>query len=425
MLNGISAIVTGYSHIAVGKECQDYVELNIENKEYAMAAAADGHGSDKHFRSAKGSQFAAEAAKESIGEYMKDYEKFVEAYELNKEYLVDRIIKMVITKWHEKIQQDLMLFPITEEEIDKYLGGNFNKSKVASIYGTTLLVGVISEKCNFGFLIGDGSFVVINKYGKAYIPIEDENSRANYTSSLSSSDSYNGFVKHFFEEMPFSMMLSTDGLVKSFGNDNDFLDYNQAIAMELGKIDSDEKKDNLEEKLQALFDQRSKDGSEDDISISIIFNTEGFENVLTGLKTRRSINKLEGQIQESNKKLVSLNFREKQIRDEKRTNAEELSQLIMVRKHFEEKNKQCKEKIEKLREQIKKIEEEQKTLEESILLNEKKNSQIISRITECQDFDKQKEAELQENQQKINDEQNLIKEKEVEKSNLQSQIDCE
>ena len=102
---------------------------------------------------------------------------------------------MVITKWHQKIQYDLDMNPITEEEINKYLGGTFNQDKTASIYGTTLLVGVMSEECNFGFLIGDGSFVVIDKNGKAYIPIEDLNSNANYTSSLSSSDSFNGFVK--------------------------------------------------------------------------------------------------------------------------------------------------------------------------------------------------------------------------------------
>lgn len=64
----------------------------------------------------------------------------------------------------------------------------------------------MGEGCNFGFLIGDGSFVVIDKHGKAYIPIEDENSKANYTTSLSSSDSFNGFVTHFFDEMPFSIM---------------------------------------------------------------------------------------------------------------------------------------------------------------------------------------------------------------------------
>ena len=277
MLKGISAVTIGQSHIDNGTECQDCAQLDLENKNYVMAAVADGHGSKKHFRSDRGSQFATEAAKDSIYEYMNDYERFVDAYQVDREYLIDRIVKMIITKWHEKISEDLDQNPITQEEIDKYLDGTFNSDKVSSVYGTTLLVGVMSEKCNFGFLIGDGSFVVIDKHGKAYIPIEDTNSKANYTSSLSSSDSYNGFVTHFFDEMPFSIMVSTDGLVKSFANDSDFLDYNQAIAMELGKLDDDEKIIQMEERLIKLFEQRSRDGSEDDISISIIFDIDAYD----------------------------------------------------------------------------------------------------------------------------------------------------
>ena len=80
MLNGISAVTTGQIHINQGRECEDYTELDLERKDYVMTAVADGHSSQKHFRSDRGSQFAAEAAKESIYEYMNDYNRFVEAY---------------------------------------------------------------------------------------------------------------------------------------------------------------------------------------------------------------------------------------------------------------------------------------------------------------------------------------------------------
>ena len=125
MLKGISAVTIGQSHIDNGTECQDCAQLDLESKNYVMAAVADGHGSKKHFRSDRGSQFATQAARDSIYEYMNDYERFVEAYQVDKEYLIDRIIKMTITKWHEKIREDLNKDPITQEEIDKYLGGTF------------------------------------------------------------------------------------------------------------------------------------------------------------------------------------------------------------------------------------------------------------------------------------------------------------
>ena len=412
MLKGISAVTIGQSHIDNGTECQDCAQLDLESKNYVMAAVADGHGSKKHFRSDRGSQFATQAARDSIYEYMNDYERFVEAYQVDKEYLIDRIVKMLITKWHEKIREDLNKDPITQEEIDKYLGGTFNSDKVSSIYGTTLLVGVMSEKCNFGFLIGDGSFVVIDKHGKAYIPIEDENSKANYTSSLSSSDSYNGFVKHFFDEMPFSIMVSTDGLVKSFANDSDFLDYNQAIAMELGKLDDDDKMIQMEERLIKLFEQRSRDGSEDDISISIIFDIDAYDGVIEGLQTRRKINKIDEQIELSKKRISTLNFKRNQIVSERKANREILVKINDERRKLEDYHTKLVDKKQRLQEELRKLEQEAEEL----------NKKKIELDLEFQKYEKIEQMKEQEQNKNIEDqelEKQNIEIKEKEKEQLQ------
>lgn len=410
MLKGISAVTIGQSHIDNGTDCQDCAQLDLENKNYVMAAVADGHGSKKHFRSDRGSQFAAQAAKDSIYEYMNDYERFVDAYQVDKEYLIDRIVKMTITKWHEKIREDLNEDPITQEEIDKYLGGVFNSDKVSSVYGTTLLVGVMSEKCNFGFLIGDGSFVVIDKHGKAYIPIEDTNSKANYTSSLSSSDSYNGFVTHFFDEMPFSIMVSTDGLVKSFANDSDFLDYNQAIAMELGKLDDDEKIIQMEERLIKLFEQRSRDGSEDDISISIIFDIDAYDGVIEGLQTRRKINKIDEQIDLSKKKINTLNFKMKQIISERKFNSENIVKINEERRKLKDYNRKLIDRKQQLEEELRKIEQEAEELN-------KKKIELDLEFQKYEKIDQMKEQEQNKNleDQELEKENIEIKEKEKEK----------
>lgn len=410
MLKGISAVTIGQSHIDNGTECQDCAQLDLENKNYVMAAVADGHGSKKHFRSDRGSQFATEAAKDSIYEYMNDYERFVDAYQVDREYLIDRIVKMIITKWHEKISEDLDQNPITQEEIDKYLDGTFNSDKVSSVYGTTLLVGVMSEKCNFGFLIGDGSFVVIDKHGKAYIPIEDTNSKANYTSSLSSSDSYNGFVTHFFDEMPFSIMVSTDGLVKSFANDSDFLDYNQAIAMELGKLDDDEKIIQMEERLIKLFEQRSRDGSEDDISISIIFDIDAYDGVIEGLQTRRKINKIDEQIDLSKKKINTLNFKMKQIISERKFNSENIVKINEERRKLKDYNRKLIDRKQQLEEELRKIEQEAEELN-------KKKIELDLEFQKYEKIDQMKEQEQNKNleDQELEKENIEIKEKEKEK----------
>ena len=415
MLKGLSAFTIGQSHIEKGIECQDYTEIDLENKHYALTAAADGHGSKKHFRSDQGSKFATKAARESVYEYMSDYERFIEAYELDKEYLIDRIIKMIITKWHENIKEDLDQNPITQEEIDKYLDGNFNKEKVASIYGTTLLVGVMSEKCSFGFLIGDGSFVVIDKHGKAYIPIEDVNSKANYTSSLSSSDSLNGFFKYFFDEMPFSIMLSTDGLVKSFANDGDFLDYNQAIAMELGKLDTYEKINQMEERLSKLFEQRSREGSEDDISISIIFDSEAYDGVIEGLQTRRKINKIDEQMELSKKKINTLNFKIKQIMSERKVNQEALLNIDKQRAELQQYYKKLMDRKQHLNEELKKIEQESDELN-------KKKIELDLELQKYEAIEQAKKQEEEENLENKKLEEQNIENKKIEKKKLEDSL---
>ncbi|WP_455543770.1 protein phosphatase 2C domain-containing protein [Intestinibacter sp.] len=412
MLNGISVVTKGQSHIDNGTECQDYAELDLERKDYVMAAVADGHGSKKHFRSDRGSQFAAEAAKDSIYEYMNDYEKFEEAYQNNKEYLIDRIIKMVITKWHEKIKEDIDKNPIAQDEIDKYLDGNFNQEKVASIYGTTLLVGVMSKKCNFGFLIGDGSFVIIDKHGKAYIPIEDVNSKANYTTSLSSSDSFNAFAKYFLNEMPFSIMVSTDGLVKSFAKDGDFLDYNQAIAMELHGLEDPDKKDKMEMRLQKLFEQRSKDGSEDDISISIIFNSDIYESVAMGLDARRKINKIEEQINLSKNKITTLDFKKKQIIDERKANRENIKKINKEKEELQKYNQKLLNRIELLKKELLELEQKEE------MLNKKKD-ELDFKLRQHEELDRAKEEEQNKNLEQKNWEMKNIQIKEIEKQELQ------
>lgn len=403
MLKGLTSIVIGSSHIKKGLECQDNVDLHVdENNKYAICLVADGHGSKSYFRSAKGSEFATRAAKESIIEYIDNYEKFVNAYQKNKEYLVDAIVKMIIVKWNNYIQQDVDENPITPEEIDKYLDGK-QDYKLASIYGTTILAGVMSEDFNFGFLIGDGSFVVINKFGEASMPIDDIYSVGNRTSSMCDSDCYNKVQKYFADEKLFSIMVSTDGLSKSFGDEASFLDYSQGIAMEIGTLETQEDLANMEDKLNKIFEKRSELGSEDDISISIIFDSNGFKTVLAGLKTRRSINKLEKDLKASEKRIDSIDFIKKQIKERKKNNQEELDKLKKEKSELEKMRIECMAKIKSLEKQIQYIEKQQIDVENEAKNNAKKISDREDRHRDLLEEEHKIDSEKKEEEKKIND----------------------
>ena len=60
MFNGFSHSVMGASHEKTGLVCQDSSAFKVAD-DYAVAVAADGHGSRKHFRSHIGSKYAVEA----------------------------------------------------------------------------------------------------------------------------------------------------------------------------------------------------------------------------------------------------------------------------------------------------------------------------------------------------------------------------
>ena len=69
-----SKSIKGSSHEENGKPMQDWSEhLYLKESMADILLLSDGHGNDKHFRSDRGSKFAVEAAKESLVEFLKDF----------------------------------------------------------------------------------------------------------------------------------------------------------------------------------------------------------------------------------------------------------------------------------------------------------------------------------------------------------------
>ena len=69
MFRGIHTTVIGDSHVKKGMVCQDSSGVHVED-EFAVAVVADGHGSEKHFRSDAGSQIAVKMTMELLKKYM-------------------------------------------------------------------------------------------------------------------------------------------------------------------------------------------------------------------------------------------------------------------------------------------------------------------------------------------------------------------
>ena len=63
--SGFAVSVKGASHEKSGLPCQDSARVYVRDG-LAVAAVSDGHGSEKHFRSASGSEMAARIAIRSM-----------------------------------------------------------------------------------------------------------------------------------------------------------------------------------------------------------------------------------------------------------------------------------------------------------------------------------------------------------------------
>ena len=269
MFNGFSHSVKGASHDKSGHVCQDSSSHKVTDR-YAIAVVADGHGSKKHFRSDKGSKFAVEATIEAIDTYFEDYDQFVSNFPSNHKMIIRNIQKQAIFNWNQKVNAHLMENPVTDEEKSKFTPEEFEAIPPESYYGTTLIAGIAAKDFTFGIQIGDGSLVAIFDDGEAIMPMEyNEAAPANVTASMCNSNAASMFSGFYVENKKLiAMYASTDGLYTSFGSERDFLDYHTIITSQLANIE------NFKTVIINNLTKRSHFGTEDDISLSCVFDTD-------------------------------------------------------------------------------------------------------------------------------------------------------
>ena len=185
--------------------------------------------------------------------------------------------------------------------------------------------------------------------------------------------------------------------------------------MELDGLDTVDKRIEMEDRLTKLFEQRSRDGSEDDISISIIFNSDAYESVKQGLETRRKLNKIDEQIGLSKKKIVTLDFKQKQIENERNINIENWKKVENEKLQLKKYNEKLMERKRTLQEELKKIEQEQEDVS-------KKKIELDSICKQYEEIEKRKLDEQDKNLADKKLEEENIQKKETEKIKLQDSL---
>ncbi len=269
MFGGFSHSVIGASHETSGLVCQDHSAYEV-NEHYSVAVIADGHGSKKYFRSHLGSQFAVEAALETLRHFYKDPEGFEQNFPANHKMILKNMKKQIIANWNVRVQDHLANNPVRLAEMQKFTKEEFKEIPPESYYGTTLVVAVCGRGFQFGLQIGDGSLVAIFEDGVPVMPmVYDESAPANMTASMCNSNAASMFNSFYIEnKKAIAMFASSDGLYTSFSNEDDFLEYHLIITSQLDNFEA------FAQSVKKNLTKRSHYGTEDDISLACICDLE-------------------------------------------------------------------------------------------------------------------------------------------------------
>ena len=251
--------------------CQDR-SGSISGVDYGIAVVSDGHGSNRHFRSETGAETAVNISLEAVKEFIAKELDFLPTMEKRYHNVLRQLAGCICARWADAVISHFNENPITEPEegfFEEFYLSLDSKTEinVTSIYGATLLIGVITPAYSFVIQTGDGACVVGQRDGTFYIPPEtiDERLFLGYTTSLCDHNALDNFRFYYSQDMPKAIVLSTDGVVDSYG-DSDYILFIKTLS-DLFFEDYEEALSNLSDWLPKL----SERGSKDDTSIAGIY----------------------------------------------------------------------------------------------------------------------------------------------------------
>ena len=221
---GFEAIAQGQNHKEKDIVCQDAVCF----KPYTnggVVVAADGHGSEKHFRSQYGAEIAVRITHSGIFDfsrlYVNDFKKRQEPPKhLYMEKQLEQLKRFIITRWRQEVIKHFSENPLTDKEksICQGLGiDTENENHKVHAYGTTLIAALLQKTSWLVIQIGDGKSVLIDAEGNPSFAVdEDERLGFGMTTSLCDSNAAANFRHAFdFTEIK-GITVATDGVSDSF-----------------------------------------------------------------------------------------------------------------------------------------------------------------------------------------------------------------
>lgn len=276
--------IRGYSHLLSNKECQDS-SISWRGKKYSAIIISDGHGGEKYFRSAKGSEIACGIGKDVISMFMEKIRSEIGLYNdlvdnaTKREKMLLQLERSIIQRWNDEIEADLYAAPFEGDERFSALSDTDKEFVIktpAKAYGATFIAAVVAKKYFFVLKLGDGNVCVLKDNAPQMFfglsdELKDDQLRFNLTTSMCSSDADKQF-RHCFmnlhnDKLFGGLILTTDGIINSYTSEQAYLDF-------IGNIFCGYKEESVKSaraELAEFLPRLSEKGSGDDLSVGVIF----------------------------------------------------------------------------------------------------------------------------------------------------------
>lgn len=282
----------GASHITSGKPCQDNSECFSWDKG-KLIIVSDGHGSDKYFRSDRGSEIAVKVTKNAIVSFVEHFTAIESLptfkargisgiidessedytpYDYDYETVFRHLFDYIVSEWYRLITEDWDNNPPTDEEYEKAdsskLGKikqyfNCQKPELAKAYGCTLIAAVRTPDYWFAFQLGDGKCIAFKEDGTWFEPIPwDSRCFLNQTTSLSGQGSESFRYCIGTNKIP-ALFIGSDGMDDSYPPISCLANWYKLILKKIDEHDIDK----VQEMIEDFLPQLSKQGSKDDMSL--------------------------------------------------------------------------------------------------------------------------------------------------------------
>jgi len=266
------ASVRGASHVRRGQPNQDAIgwvpPVAAQATESFAAAVSDGHGGAAYYRSEVGSRLAIDVAKATLGRFLGTPDPSDD---------VAAIVTELLTAWREAVMQDLAGHPVDSEWIE-------SEQEKLLPYGATLAAVAIRPDRLIALQIGDGDMLFGYSDGTVERPLpNDEGLFGEQTYSLCLDDAARRFrvrARRRVDGQPWPdfVMLSTDGISKSFADEKTFLSIARDYRASVRKMGLRSVLDQLEKWLGDV----SQRGSGDDVTLCLAVGAPSLAPADTG-----------------------------------------------------------------------------------------------------------------------------------------------